>query len=250
MAAEAPGQAQAPSMRELLARYGHSNCDLGTDKAVVHCYGELYDRLLGGELRRRARAVVEAGVASGASLVALAEFFPGAQVTGIDVDVSRVRFAHPRVAVREADCTTPAALELFGPGAAFDLVLDDASHRPNDQVALLRLFGPRLAPGGMVVVESVDGRFYEEARARLDAQAAALGLAAQWHDMRHATGRFDDVVAVFTDLRLATPAPVSAPPAPAPAPVAPAAPAPTPTATTPAPTPVAAAAPRPPSGLL
>lgn len=185
-----------------LARYASHHNESGTDKNTSHAYGPLYSRLF-APLRDTARAVLEIGVYSGASALAMADFFGAAQVTGVDITLQNLRFGrfHPRISFRQLDGTLPdAPAVLLGgePGGFWDVVLDDASHRPEDQVASFRVWGPHVAPGGIYVIEDIDGAHADAVRAGLEGAASQLGgfEAVEWHDLRSVKGQFDDIVAV------------------------------------------------------
>ncbi len=193
----------APTFEDVLARYASDNNDTGTDKTTSHAYGPLYSRLF-EPYRESARAVLEIGVYSGASVLAMAEYFGGARATGVDITLERVKFGrfHPRVAFRQLDGTTPSApAQLLGghAGGFWDVVLDDASHKPEDQVASFVIWGPHVAPGGIYVIEDIDGKHGDAVRSGLERAAAQLGGfdPLEWHDLRSAKGQFDDVVAVL-----------------------------------------------------
>jgi hypothetical protein len=134
-------------------------------------------------------------------------------VTGIDITLANVCFGahHPRVRLRQLDGTlpdAPALLLLHAATAAaaaaaaalrYDVVLDDASHRPQDQLQALRVWGPHVAPGGIFVVEDIAGQHADAVRAALAAEARRQGgfEPLEWHDLRHVRGQFDDIVAVL-----------------------------------------------------
>lgn len=174
---------------ELCQRYapapGDPGTGTGTDKTTQHAYGPVYDALFEG-LRDVVEHVVELGVDSGASAVALATYFSRARVTGIDITLANVRFTHPRVVFRQGDATQPCLLE-----EDVDIVIDDASHRLEDQLAALAVWGPRARR--MMIIEDVASPSFE-AFAHV---AAKLGLVMETYDLRAQTGRFDDCLLVF-----------------------------------------------------
>lgn len=204
---DAPGADPRPSLTELLTARASVDNAHGTDKNVTHTYGELYETLFAPR-RDTASAVLELGVYSGASVLVWAEYFPRAAVVGADITLARVRFGadHPRIRLVQTDATVPAAVDAtraaaaelgVAPDQGYDLILDDASHDPNHQVASARLFAPHLAPGGLYVVEDIAGEHAPFVREGLERLAAELGLTFAWHDLRDRKGRFDDIVAVL-----------------------------------------------------
>lgn len=183
----APGVTMA-SLTHILSTYAASaeGTGDGTDKNTVHSYAAVYERLF-EPIRESVQHVVELGVDSGASLAAWATYFPNARVTGLDLTLSNVTHAHPRVDVRQGDATQPVPPGL----GSIDVVIDDASHRQEDQLAALAVWGPRVTR--MMVIEDVAASTHE-AFAHL---ATKLGLSMETYDLRAQTGRFDDVLLVF-----------------------------------------------------
>lgn len=115
-------------------------CDLafkhGSDKCpqIKHHYTEFYYELL--KYRRgRVKKILEIGIESGASLRMWRDFFHNAQIYGIDVD-RKTLFEEERIKTFLCDQRDGKGLiELIGKiGADFDLVVDDGSHSPDDQV--------------------------------------------------------------------------------------------------------------------
>ena len=195
-----------PSLTELFASRASVDNAFGTDKDTTHSYGALYEALFAPR-RESARAVLELGVYSGASALVWAEYFARAGVVGADITLSRLRFGadHPRIRFVQTDATVPAAIaatsaaaaELGLAATAYDVIVDDASHDPNHQVASAELFVPSLAPGGVYVIEDIAGDRADFVRSNLARIAGEHGLALAWHDLRDKKGRFDDIVAVM-----------------------------------------------------
>jgi len=205
-----PADSAAPARRsltEILAAYQSVNNVAGTDKNTTHSYAELYEALFASR-RDSARAVLELGIYSGASVVVWAEYFASAAVVGADITLAHVRFGvdHPRIRMVKTDATVPAAIadvaaaaaELGVPAAqGYDVILDDASHDPKHQVASAELFVPSLAPGGLYVIEDIAEDHAAFVRENLARIAAEHGLAFAWHDLRDKKRRYDDIVAVL-----------------------------------------------------
>ena len=137
----------------------------GTDKTTLHAYGPIYDELFHPR-KDQVRNVLEIGVLSGASLVNLANFFPKANILGIDIDLKNVRYGmdNPRITMIECDATKvedlttkpslgfPLSLITL---AGFDIVIDDGSHAPEDMVASFVIWSSKVKSGGLYVIEDV-----------------------------------------------------------------------------------------------
>lgn len=191
-----------PTFEAALARYAAAHNDHGTDKTTSHAYGPLYSRVL-APYRDTARRVLEIGVYSGASVLAMADYFHRARVVGLDVTLANVKFGrgHPRITLRQLDGVSSDTPRLVGGAEPWDVVLDDASHRREDQIEAFRVWGPLVAPGGVYIIEDIDGREDDAAPLRDALSAECLRLGGyeplEWHDLRAAKGQFDDIVAVM-----------------------------------------------------
>lgn len=180
-----------------LAAYAASHNERGTDKTTSHSYGDLYDSLFAPLRAAGAKRVLEIGVYSGASVLALADYFVDATVYGVDITLANVRFGtgHPRIKYVCADATLPSTTDdVEGP---FDLVLDDGSHVLRDQLSSLRAFAPHMSPDGIYVIEDVASASYRDDFERAADQCRPRMRLVGWYDLRYVKGQFDDIVAVF-----------------------------------------------------
>lgn len=140
----------------------------GSDKNTFHSYGPIYDRLFPD--RAAVRSVLEVGIASGQSVLAWLEIFPNAQVLGIDKEPchnakvgSTDPLIHPlvprpdRLEIIQADLRDIAALKLAVQNRQFDLIVEDSSHQLDDSLRTLFLLYQHIAPGGLYVIEELEG---------------------------------------------------------------------------------------------
>lgn len=140
----------------------------GTDKGIWG-YTPAYEHYL---LERRdgpraVKNVLEIGICGfrdipnnvvGASLFAWREYFPQAEIYGIDNDPRFVFNDQWRIHTALADAydghALRNALQLFG-APQFDFICDDAVHDPGPQAALCAMLWDQLAPGGVYAIEEV-----------------------------------------------------------------------------------------------
>jgi len=160
----------------------------GTDKYGGHFYTPIYDELL-RHRRNEPLRVLELGVggydardAGGASLRMWADYFPRAVVVGVDVvDKSSIDFGPlaSRILVRTGSQNDVAFLarlcDELGP---FDVVVDDGSHDPADHVVSFEALFPRLADGGLYVIEDTQTAFWPRFGGDVGG-AATMSLAAR-----------------------------------------------------------------------
>lgn len=189
------------TFEDALRKYASDHNETGTDKTTSHAYGPLYSHLFDPMREVDAvDAVLEIGVYSGASAQAISEFFPDAAVVGVDVTLDRVKFGldNPMITFVQGDGTDPALAKSLD--TQFDIIIEDASHRADDQVAAVHAFGPYLSPGGLFVIEDISGQQdLAVLRERLETAAKEHGLETPigWYDLRAVKGQFDDIVAVI-----------------------------------------------------
>lgn len=140
----------------------------GTDKASGwHDYLGLYERaLLHMPLNSN---VLEFGVLCGSSMALWSEYFPNGKVLGIDRDlgpffgphglealISHGAFSRGNVYVMEANTLDATVLDhIKRLGFEFDVMVDDASHNAQDQIARFEFFFPELRPGGVYIIEDI-----------------------------------------------------------------------------------------------
>ena len=138
----------------------------GTDKASIqqteeyfrisHDYLRHYDYLF-AQFRAEKFSLVEFGCAGGASLRTWEQYFPNAEIYGVDLDEDAKQHEKGRVHIVIGDATSPetlAALKAQTGGSAF-IILDDASHAWSDQRRSFELFWDMVTPGGFYVIEDL-----------------------------------------------------------------------------------------------
>ena len=136
----------------------------GTDKGgwheiagdTCHRYTEVYHRLF-KDRRKQVKNVLEIGVNYGCSLRMWEEYFPNAQIIGIDCNAGSL-FNEGRIRCFPADQNNPEQLEgvlnLVGIHK-FDLIVDDGSHEPSHQILSARVLLKNVAEGGWYIIEDV-----------------------------------------------------------------------------------------------
>jgi len=127
----------------------------GTDKIGKHNYLPVYYDLFKNK-RNKVKKVLEIGVGEGAGLRMFRDFFPNAIIYGADNDPKRV-FVDPPIQVFKCDQTEiDDLISLINKtGCDIDLVIDDGSHRPSDQIFTCKELLPSLDRGVIYVIEDV-----------------------------------------------------------------------------------------------
>lgn len=133
---------------EVGLRYATDKATVGPRDGLGHGYLDAYERVLAD---RGVRSVVEIGVQSGGSLRLWADLFPGARVLGVDIDPACAKLDGPFEVVI-GDAGDPEAMAAYD-GETFDVIVDDGSHAEAHTWANLDVWAPRLASGGVYVIE-------------------------------------------------------------------------------------------------
>ena len=103
-------------------------------------------------LRDAPLKLLEIGVQSGASLRMWKQYFPKAQIYGLDyydVDVMQ----EDRIKVFKGMQNNIELLEQVLLDGPFDIIIDDGSHQNKDIMASFEYLFPRMKPGGIYVIE-------------------------------------------------------------------------------------------------
>lgn len=143
----------------------------GTDKAGW--YTPFYD-LLFRDRREKVYKVLEIGIGTkqamahvpgyvpGASLRMWRDYFPNAQIVGFDKDVNVVTDTpmDRRMAAFRCDQSSEEELETIAPilaaGGKFDLIVDDGSHKVEDQLLTFKILSRLLDSRGLYIIEDVN----------------------------------------------------------------------------------------------
>jgi len=135
----------------------------GTDKATVHSYIDVYEQYLSA-FRNETFEMLEIGIACGASLRMWLEYFPYATVRGIDNSASAItsQCSHSRLKLLQVDQSDRSSLNCWIPNCSLRFVVDDGSHRPEDQILSLCWLWPKLAPGSLYFIEDIGANGYSK----------------------------------------------------------------------------------------
>jgi demethylmacrocin O-methyltransferase len=133
-----------------------------TDKqSKLHNYTEKYSNHL-EKLRNDKIKILEIGIQNGYSLKTWKEYFPNAEIYGIDiVDCSQMN--EERIKTLKGSQTDLGFLakitEEYGP---FDIIIDDGSHYSLDMKISFDFLFPTLKKGGLYIVEDLHCIYWPE----------------------------------------------------------------------------------------
>jgi hypothetical protein len=142
----------------------------GSDKFGSHYYTGHYDSCF-APLRERPLHLLEIGIggyddpaAGGASLRMWKDYFPSAQIYGLDW-YAKPGVAEDRVKTYQGSQTDPVAMARIladTPDQAFDIIIDDGSHRSEHVIATFLMMFQYVKPGGWYVVEDIQTSYWSD----------------------------------------------------------------------------------------
>lgn len=136
-----------PTLNEIGLKYR-------TDKAYAHHYCDFYEQNLPD--RSFAGKLLEIGIKDGASLKMWQEYYPHAEIHGIDT----ATIPHiPGCKTYQLDQCDVVGMQLMLP--MFDIIIDDGSHMTlHQQISFDFLWENKLSSNGLYVMEDLHTSFY------------------------------------------------------------------------------------------
>ena len=173
---------------EILTKYISDNKKKhGTDKnkcdKLSHCYGLAYDGIFKPFDRNAELDIIEIGIEFGDSLLAWKEFFPNANISGIDikdkVENKRNDIEYIFIDVRD-----------FKPSKEYDIVIDDGSHKLKDVIYTVKNF--KLKRGGVMIIEDCQApnHWFEAIKKNTKYSIECI-------DLRQVNKRYDDYLIIL-----------------------------------------------------
>lgn len=132
--------------------------DKGTIFAAKHGYGKYYDKYF-SNFRDKEIKLLEVGIYKGNSIKAWREYFSKAHIYGIDagfvVPVDNDLNAFDKVRVDTIDVFKPEFESYVKKHGPFDIIIDDCSHKLDNQKVIFNTTFDYLNKGGVYVIEDV-----------------------------------------------------------------------------------------------
>ena len=136
-----------------------------------HGYTEIYGELF-KDVRNEVKKVLEIGVHKGQGLMMWNDFFPNAEIRGIEQFEANNLWKAPegpvytendkRIKVMVGECQKEEVLTRFiqEHGTNFDIIIDDAAHVSDHQQICMGFLFPHLAPGGAYIIEDMHAPYH------------------------------------------------------------------------------------------
>jgi len=107
--------------------------------------------------RKEIKSVLEIGVQYGGSLKMWRDYFPNAQITGMDINKKCKKHRGDRIDVVVGDQGNTLLLDSFG---NFDIIIDDGGHTMSQQKDSIRILWEHLNSGGVYVLEDLETSYW------------------------------------------------------------------------------------------
>ncbi len=134
-------------MSNLISRYLDKN---GSDKCKTHTYHYIYDGFFASYDRNASLDILESGIEYGGSLSAWKEYFPNANVTGIDIEDKRLeQYKRDDVTFVLSD------IKKYKPDREFDVIIEDGNHSNFDAMWSAINMSHWLKMNGTLFIEDV-----------------------------------------------------------------------------------------------
>lgn len=142
----------------------------GTDKWNHHFYTEHYEKAL-SHLQNETFNLLEIGIGGygfpeqgGASLRMWADFFPNANIIGLDFcDKSKIDIRNRKiVAVQGDQYSKEDLLKLQTDHGPFTVIVDDGSHMCEHQIKSFETLFPLMPDGGIYIIEDIETSYWKD----------------------------------------------------------------------------------------
>jgi len=173
-----------------------------TDKGTSHSYIEIYDRLF-ENLYELKLNMLEIGIASGGSMPLWKHYFPYSNIYGVEDHSEKYSINKEILNDRSyniiiEDITNHKMMDRHISDIVFDVVVDDGSHRLEDQLSAIHYFKNKMNTEGLYIVEDCCGYYDFNSNWREQFYAAKPdGWKMTIVDRRFVKNRLDDILVIF-----------------------------------------------------
>jgi 23S rRNA U2552 (ribose-2'-O)-methylase RlmE/FtsJ len=170
------------TLQEIYKKYCTNSPKNGGDKGTIHSYIDEYYSSALLPYRSSSNKILEIGINNGHSLLMWEEYFPHAEIIGIDL---RIPDISTNCRLVKGDATDP---KTFADIDNLDVVIDDGSHILEHQLKSFDILFPKLNPNGIYIIEDI--KDIDSTKERF----LSLYHNVQIFDMRSIKNRDDDVI--------------------------------------------------------
>lgn len=180
------------SLQEVYSKYSAWD---GGDKGTHHSYIEVYEKEMS---KTKNISLLEIGVQFGYSIKMWQEYFDNSWISGIDIDLNKIIFDDLEN-VFACDATDSNKINKIFNNKKFDYIIDDGSHKVEDQIKSFDILFPRLNSGGKYFIEDIANEKNLEIIKNYLADKNITNYLV--YDLREVKDRFDDIVMVINNAK-------------------------------------------------
>lgn len=124
------------------------------DKGTVHSYIDEYAKLF--EQYRYNCTLLEIGLAQGHSIKMWNEYFIESKIIGVDITTDQIGYLinNSKYNIIIEDATSETLLEKIM-DIKFDIIIDDGSHKIEDQIKSFTILKSKIKSGGLYIIEDI-----------------------------------------------------------------------------------------------
>jgi len=177
------------SLNEIYKSYmpGHWG---GGDKGTTHTYIDEYEHLL--KEYRNGSTVLEIGIYLGHSCDMWCDYFTDSTIIGVDITNCGIDLDNIRYKAIFADATKTDILSYIE-DYTFDVIIDDGSHKFEDQINSYNILKHKLSPNGIYIIEDIDNLDLHRIQFETIDDSKVVSII----DNRSKKNRYDDVLVVI-----------------------------------------------------
>lgn len=163
-----------------------------TDKNSYHSYVDgVYEELF-RERRHSTKKVLEIGVEFGGSILMWRDYFPNAEIFGLDKKFIPQMEGRDRIRMFMGDAYSHEMADNLPDG--FDVIVEDGPHTLDTMTFAALEYSKKLSPGGVLVLEDFQDFDWTNVVRRLLPE----GLSVEVRDLRMNRNRYDDIAMIIT----------------------------------------------------
>lgn len=174
-----------------------------TDKGDIHAYLPIYEEIL-KPYRETTGNILEIGLFNGNSFRMWNEYFSiNTRIYGIDCDIqphggmadlrALINEGIGRIFIMDAENQDQVAKEFAG--LKFDVIVEDAGHHIEQQLAIYKVFKKHIAKGGIYIIEDIQDIDRDLSVFQNIDHEKQIEII----DVRHKTNRYDDCLVIIRD---------------------------------------------------
>ena len=160
-----------------------------TDKSYLHNYLDFYETHISKYKNEKIR-LLEIGIGHGASLKMWEEYFPNAEIFGVDIDKKCLKYIYKSGRVKTLIGDQSNRIFLNSIQGEFDIILDDGGHTMSQQMISFGCLFKKLKSEGIYIIENIHTSFMGAYGGNPDNTNTVLSELRNWNVNKKITSKF------------------------------------------------------------